>query len=297
MRTLTADEVCAMVARNCWGKEHGATSKCPDRRLPTQEQLANDFPKPSSGARREADRRLTELYGHPAQWAYYLSPEQGILLTAFVEDPDRANAYHETMESLIRVTHMEEVHADWFNLHGSAPYHPLEPLVADWQGFPLELERSRKGYTRVEKIVLFDRSLSANAKLLYTTLCAHCFHDRTMCYPGTRRLMELTGLSQSSIKRARAELRNAGYIELTQVRQETIRYNLCLRVHKIQVGSTRSQVGSHRTHPGGSEGTPENNKGIKEKEGGSSRRGGKKRALELRRKIGAPMPSEAETRS
>ena len=293
MRTLTADEVCAMVARNCWGKEHGATSKCPDRRLPTQEQLAIDFPKPSSGARREADRRLTELYGHPAQWAYYLSPEQGILLTAFVVDPDRANAYHETMETLIRVTHMEEVHADWLNLHGSAPYHPLEPLVADWQGFPLELERSRKGYTRVENIVLFDRSLSTNAKLLYATLCAHCFHDRTMCYPGTRRLMELTGLSQSSIKRARAELRIAGYIEFTQIRQETIRYNLCPRVHRIQIGSTRSQVGSHRTHPGGAEGTPENTKGIKEKERVALRRGGRQRANELRRKIGAPIPGEA----
>ena len=297
MRTLTADEVCAMVARDCWGKEHGATSKCPDRRLPTQEQLAINFPKPSSGARREADRRLTELYEHPAQWVYYLLPERGILLTALIEDPDRANAYHGTMETLIRVTHMEEVHADWLNLHGSAPYHPLEPLVADWQGFPLELQRSRKGYTRVENIVLFDRSLSSNAKLLYATLCAHCFHDRTMCYPGTRRLMELTGLSQSSIKRARAELRNAGYIELTQIRQETIRYNLCPRVHRIQVGSTRSQVGSHRTHPGGAEGTPKNNIGTDKKEGGSSRRGGKKRALELRRKIGAPMPSEAETRS
>ena len=284
MRMLTADEVCAMVARNCWGKEHGATSKCPDRRLPTQEQLAVNFPKPSSGARREADRRLTELYEHPAQWVYYLLPERGILLTALIEDPDRANAYHETMETLVRVTYLEEVHADWQNVDGVASCHPLEPLMADWHGLRHGLKGIREGYTRVENLVLFDGSLSINAKALYTTLCAHCYGDHTTCYPGTRRLMDLTGLSLSSIKRARTELRDAGYIKTMQRGHQTILYMLRVR-------SYRHQVGSHRTHPEGSEGTPKNNIGTDKKEGGSSRRGGKKRALELRRKIGAPNAS------
>lgn len=72
---------------------------------------------------------------------------------------------------------------------------------------------SAGGFTQVPNILLNDKNLTANAKLVYSKLLSYAwFNDRV--FPGQERMADEVGLSKSVVNRAVLELQNNGWLEI-----------------------------------------------------------------------------------
>lgn len=71
---------------------------------------------------------------------------------------------------------------------------------------------SRIGFTPVANDILYDASLSAEARFAYTIIRSHMYGDKADCYPGMERLSKIIGKSEKTIRGNLDELVAAGLI-------------------------------------------------------------------------------------
>ena len=71
-------------------------------------------------------------------------------------------------------------------------------------------------YTIVHTNVLFDTTLSSDARFLFTILRAHCYGTRDICWPGYERLCAIIGHSETTIRACMHELTTAGHVHCTR---------------------------------------------------------------------------------
>lgn len=72
---------------------------------------------------------------------------------------------------------------------------------------------SAGGFTQVPNVLLNDKNLTANAKLVYSKLLSYAwFNDRV--FPGQERMAEEIGSSKSVVNRAVIELQKNGWLEI-----------------------------------------------------------------------------------
>ncbi len=72
---------------------------------------------------------------------------------------------------------------------------------------------SAGGFTQVPNILLNDKNLTSNAKLVYSKLLSYAwFNDRV--FPGQERMADEVGLSKSVVNRAVLELQTNGWLEI-----------------------------------------------------------------------------------
>ena len=95
---------------------------------------------------------------------------------------------------------------------------------------------SAGGFTQVPNILLTDKTLSSNAKLVYAMLLKYAWNNNRV-YPGQERMAEDMGSSQPTIARSVNELEQAGWLEITRRGQgKTNIYVLKYRVIKKKRG-------------------------------------------------------------
>lgn len=107
-------------------------------------------------------------------------------------------------------------------------------------------------FAQIPDGVLYAIGVSANAKILWAILQRHA-DPAGACYPGRKRMADLMGVSEETVKRAKAELVKAKLIECTP---------------RFDTGGRRTtdQIllhGGHRSDPyGGVKDDPTNNKAF-----------------------------------
>jgi hypothetical protein len=72
---------------------------------------------------------------------------------------------------------------------------------------------SAGGFTQVPNVLLNDKDLTANAKLVYSKLLSYAWYNN-MVFPGQERMAEEIGSSKSVVNRAVLELQKNGWLEI-----------------------------------------------------------------------------------
>lgn len=143
-----ARQILEAVARYVWWMQHEDTP-CPERNMPDEEQLAfwvgaEECPQHALG---QAGDILSALYGEPYAWI--ASPSSGRLFA--VNDDARPGA---------DMWNIDTVHKKWreHQRGEELDVHPLEPILAAWQGRPIEIEpETRKDKRILPRITVTDR--------------------------------------------------------------------------------------------------------------------------------------------
>lgn len=107
-------------------------------------------------------------------------------------------------------------------------YWPRRAPPAAWSGrkeAELDTIRDKRGFKfgKLPTQVLYSKKLSSNAKVIYAALDKFAGNDTQKCFPGQRRVSDLTGMSLSSVNRAVLELSEARFI---RVEKKTSRHGL-----------------------------------------------------------------------
>jgi DNA-binding MarR family transcriptional regulator len=75
---------------------------------------------------------------------------------------------------------------------------------------------SQKGFTLIPNYVLHTNKISAYAKLVYAVLLSYAWGKKNSSFPGQQALIEDSGLSESTVRRAIRELEAASFITVIQ---------------------------------------------------------------------------------
>jgi hypothetical protein len=107
----------------------------------------------------------------------------------------------------------------------------------------------RAGTTTIPNIVIADRTISSNAKLLFIVLCMHRF-NKDYCYPSYELIEQETGWSKPTISRSIKELEDIGVVTVKRTgRANVIEFDFGsldkrvdevtkrLREHRLKAGS------------------------------------------------------------
>jgi len=106
---------------------------------------------------------------------------------------------------------------------------------------------SAGGFAQVPNILLRNKMLSANAKVVYSQLLAYAWNNG-YCYPGQDRMAEDIGASQPTIHRALKELEDNGWLKMERRGQgKTNIYTLMFVVNNARIvdNSKKSQAVIH----------------------------------------------------
>lgn len=115
---------------------------------------------------------------------------------------------------------------------------------------PVEVRR-RIPYFQASTAVVRDRRLSTNARTLYGILCSYS-NNAGESWPSVETLTEDLGTSESTFKRARAELQESGYLRISKRLHVNGRQrsNLYTLVDLIHMGVTRGPLEGVTHDPG-----------------------------------------------
>lgn len=95
-----------------------------------------------------------------------------------------------------------------------------------------------------------EQKLPSNQKLVLLMLANRCNHDTGRCDPSHKRLADECGMSQSTVKRAIAQLEEAGLLTIESKRISDVNLPNQYHLHIERVGSQRPDLRSERTDPG-----------------------------------------------
>jgi hypothetical protein len=131
------------------------------------------------------------------------------------------------------------------------PMKPIGELLKERQNIILKGfdPVSAHGFTQVPNVVLRDKRLSANAKVVYAQLLSYAWSN-DLCYPGQVRMADDLGSTKSTVNRAVIELEQAGWVEIERRGQgKTNLYLLNCRVKRARV--VDKSIGKARLFPTG----------------------------------------------
>ena len=77
---------------------------------------------------------------------------------------------------------------------------------------------SADGFTQLPNILIRNKDLTANAKVVYSALLSYAWHNNAV-FPGQETLAEEIGSTRSTVNRAIIELEDNGWLEIQRMGQ------------------------------------------------------------------------------